>query len=78
MQRELFFCGNRNVSKDWGRESRSQYGCADRMALGDGQVSVWMGQSGWGRGGHDAVSSLRREQEQPGLGLGQDWKPAIQ
>lgn len=43
--RPFFFCGNRNVSNDWGKESRSQYGCADRMALGDGQVSVWMGQS---------------------------------
>lgn len=57
------------MSKDWGEKSRSQYGCADRMALGDREVSGWMGQFGWGRGGHDAVSFLKARAGAPGLGL---------
>lgn len=77
MQRDLFFCGNRNVSKDWEKNSKSQYGCADRTALGD-EVSVWMGQSGWGRGGHDAVSFRRQEQQRPADGPVQEWKRANQ
>lgn len=47
MQRDLFFfCGNQILSKDWGERSRCQYVCTDRMALSDGEVSVWTGQSG--------------------------------